>query len=212
VRDAAGGDAVLTLPAPGAPHSLGANRDIAVGNVQADLTLRALFFTNAPPDGSFALRFDNPADPARRGVYDLTGQYQGAMGRYALTLGLAHDEGGNLTGAGAVTGPMPSGTVVNILVAIKGKTTAGVTALQLAGDKTANALFGAVKLKLTIETFANGTGNILALSGSAFGQALQWPQGNARHGAGTTEPFREGPPARGPRTARAGRPSRHRTP
>jgi len=129
-------------------------------------------------------------------------------GTFALTVNLDADAKGKIVGTGLMA--LANGRAVAL--GVKGKTTAGVTALQLTGDKTANALFGAVKLKLTIETFSNGTGNILALSGSAFGQALQWPQGNARHGAGTTEPFREGPPARGPRTARAGRPSRHRTP
>jgi hypothetical protein len=249
-------------------------------NVQADLTLTALFFTAAPPDGEFDLRFDSPANPAGRRVYDLTGPYHGAMGAYALTLDLGHDEKGILTGTGTVAGPMPSGTVVDIpgtlrgeakgsagavsatislggsspsssaratlLLALtagdlagrftcrivdtaggrnlaagpcayalpadmdgsfgltvdldpsargsirgtglmtlsngrtvallaRGRTKAGVTALQLAGDTRADPLFGAVTLKLTIRTFSNGTGRILDLSGTAFGQNINWP-------------------------------------
>ena len=42
-------------------------------------------------------------------------------------------------------------------VTAKGKRKAGVTSLKLAGDKAANPLFGAVKLKVSMETFSDGT-------------------------------------------------------
>jgi hypothetical protein len=95
----------------------------------------------------------------------------GMDGSYRLPVHLILDAKGGVTGTGNLT--LVNGRTVALLA--KGKRAGAVTSLQLAGDKLANAAFGAIKMKLTIRTYANGTADIQAMAGKAFGQSLKWP-------------------------------------
>jgi len=273
LRDGAGRNADLTLPAPGSPHSLGANRDLMIHTAP---------LVEGDPNGHFELLYRDPSSASLRKIWDLSGHYAGSVGAYALTLDLAHDEKGGLTGAGrlqrlaggppldvpnlvfkgkakgkaggvtikaslagaagaasaalklaltldgaaltltgAVTGSvtdttgakaaidapctlaLPAGmdgtyrlpvdllldakggitgtstlALANgrtVALLVKGKRSGGVALLQFAGDTLASPAFAAVKLKLTVRAYTNGTADIVATSGKAFGQSLKWP-------------------------------------
>ena len=94
----------------------------------------------------------------------------GMDGTFLITVSLAVDLKGKIAGTGLIA--LSNDREIDLVV--KGKTKAGVTSLKLAGDKASNPLFGAVKLKMNIETFSNGTAHILSLSGKAFGQTITW--------------------------------------
>lgn len=95
----------------------------------------------------------------------------GMDGTYQLPIDLLLDAKGAITGTGTLT--LANGRAVTLLV--KGKRAGGMTALQFAGDKVADPAFAAVKLKLLITTYSNGTAHIEAISGKALGQSLKWP-------------------------------------
>jgi len=78
IQDAAGNYAVLTLPVPGAPHSLGANQALVVAAVGA-------------PNGPFLARVEAAEVAAGRGLWDLTGAYVTRVGNDDLALNLVHD-------------------------------------------------------------------------------------------------------------------------
>ncbi|MBN2450695.1 MAG: cadherin-like domain-containing protein, partial [Lentisphaeria bacterium] len=73
------------------------------------------------------------------------------------------------------TGELVLSNTRPIALVAKGKFGYEQTALQVAGDKLADPLFGAVKLKLSVETAADGTAAILTLKGKAFGQSIVSP-------------------------------------
>lgn len=95
----------------------------------------------------------------------------GMDGTYLLPVHLVLDAKGGITGTSVLT--LSNGRVVALLV--KGKRSGGTAVLKLSGDKLANPAFGAIKLKLTIRTYSNGTADIQAMAGKAFGQSLKWP-------------------------------------
>jgi hypothetical protein len=96
----------------------------------------------------------------------------GMDGTYRLPVDLVLDATkGAVTGRSTLT--LSNGRAAALLV--KGKRAGGLTLLQFAGDKAADAAFGAIKLKLTVRTYSNRTADIQAMAGKAFGQSLKWP-------------------------------------
>jgi|GEM_PF-1187983 len=96
----------------------------------------------------------------------------GMDGTYRLPLDLLLDPGkGTIVGTGTLV--LSNGRTVALLV--KGKRVAGLASLQCAGDKLMAPAFAAIKLKFSIRAYTNGTAEIRAMSGKAFGQSLKWP-------------------------------------
>ena len=146
LRDPAGNAAVLTLPTPGTPHSLGANQALVVDAVGA-------------PNGPFLARLGTADVAAGRGLWDLSGTYSLTLAGRPLSLALVHDTGGRITGTAdcslgkATTLPLTvRGTVcgmagsVHAKLTLRGAARAGTAAvnltLNLALDTTARQLDG----------------------------------------------------------------------
>ncbi|MBN2450362.1 MAG: InlB B-repeat-containing protein [Lentisphaeria bacterium] len=92
-------------------------------------------------------------------------------GTYALTIDLHTDEKGKIVGDGLLR--LSNGTTVDMLV--KGALKGGLVTLQVYGNKGVDALFGAVKFKMGVETYSNGAAKVVWISGKGFGQSIQWP-------------------------------------
>jgi hypothetical protein len=87
IRDRAGNDADLTLPTPGSSQSLGAHRAIVIRSVY----------------GRFLAVVDARVPGWGWGMWDLMGAYTTTAAGRPLTLNLAHDEKGKLSGTATCT-------------------------------------------------------------------------------------------------------------
>lgn len=97
IRDLAGNPALLTLPAPGAAHSLAANQALVVAAVGA-------------PNGPFLARVGAAEVAAGRGLWELSGVYATVVDGRALTLNLVHDTRGRVSGTAALLVRTEAGT------------------------------------------------------------------------------------------------------
>ncbi len=141
IQDAAGNDAVLTLPVPGAPHSLGANQALVVAAVGA-------------PNGPFLARQDAAAVTAGRGIWDLTGSYVSRVDGNALALELVHDTRGKLSGR-ATLQLSSGGAGVPLALSVRGsvKGVAGTlrAAIALRGTDATGARRAVLTLALALD-------------------------------------------------------------
>jgi len=93
-------------------------------------------------------------------------------GSYSLPVNLSLNQTrGTITGTGWLT--LSNGRIIEMRIA--GRRANGLASLRLVGDASIDPGFGAVKLRLIVETYASRNADIITLSGQAFGQSLKWP-------------------------------------
>ena len=106
----------------------------------------------------------------------LAGLPENMDGTYLLSLDLVlNATRRTITGTALLSLPSTSADPRTVALVVKGRQHGTQAQLQLTGDRNANPAFGAVRFRLTIEPYTDGTAAIRALSGGAFGQDLRWP-------------------------------------
>jgi predicted outer membrane repeat protein len=109
-----------------------------------------LTVTPAEVEGQFSAVFLNPANPEGRRIWDFTGLYETLVGAHTLRLTLQHDAKGRLTGTGRISGPMPSGSAIDVPLTVKGAAISRIGAVSATLSMMGRTATSTVTLKLAL--------------------------------------------------------------
>jgi hypothetical protein len=151
---------VTAVPAPGCYFVLwtdGARRystasRVTVTNVTGDMALTALFRQPAPPEGDLVLVADAAEVGMGHGWWDLSGAYATAVGGSSLTLDLAHDTKGKLSGTATYTVAKDATVEMPIKGSVKGASGSITMKGTLKGADDARTVSVSLTLNLTVDT------------------------------------------------------------